>query len=143
MRIAAAALLLLLACPAHAQNPAALVGAWAIHRSEAGSGPGGLEYDSLRWVRRHAADGSGSVELRFYKDGRQLLAHRETGTWGLDGRTYWFQCVTATRAGVEQPCNRRAEYAVQTIDPTTFRYRAAGGESAHALSRVADDFELP
>jgi len=138
------AILLLLTCvPAQAQTPSTLVGTWAIHRIEAGTGPGGLEYDSLRWVRRHAADGSGSVELRFYREGRQVLAHRESGTWGLDGRTYWFQCATATRAGVEQPCNRRAEYTVQMFDATTFRYVAAGGESAHALSRVADDFELP
>jgi len=143
MRLAAAALLVLLACPSHAQNPATLVGAWAINRPEEGTGPGGLEYDSLRWVRRHAADGTGSVELRLYKDGRPVLSHRETGTWGLTGSTYWFQCATATREGADLPCNRRAEYSVLRIDATTFRYRAAGSELIHNLTRVEDGFELP
>jgi len=138
------ALLLAAAClPVQAQNPATLIGAWAINRVEAGTGPGGFEYDQLRWVRRHAADGTGSIELRFYKDGKAVLGHRESGTWGFSGSTYWFQCATATREGVEQPCNRRSEYGVLMIDASTFRYRAAGSELTHTLARVAEDFQLP
>jgi hypothetical protein len=143
MRAALFVFLALMCAAAQAQNPATLVGTWAINRGEAGTGPGGFEYDSLRWVRRHAADGTGSVELRFYKDEKPVLTHRETGTWGLKGATYWFQCATATREGAVLPCNRRNEYGVLRIDAGTFMYRAAGSELIHNLARVADNFELP
>jgi len=70
-----------------------LVGIWHGEIAYAGQ-YGDLRYDKRHWLRIASPDGMGRTTYTYYSGSRFLAESVETFRWGLDGNTYWEQCIS-------------------------------------------------